>query len=108
RRAALRTDPARLRGSVRFSDALSALSRCRALRSVIALAVALVASALAGCDGCAVERHAEAQGLDAGVVARAPSALAPATCFVLAQEQTRLFDAQIFQLCQGAQSTGPV
>lgn len=74
-----------------------------------AAAVALAASLLGGCEGCAMERHAEAQGLDAGVVARgAPSGLGPATCFVLAQERTRLFDAQIFQLCQGAPSTGPV
>ncbi len=74
----------------------------------IAFAVALAASALGGCEGCAVDRHAAAQGLDAGVVARAPSTLVPATCFVLAQERTRLFDAQIFQLCQGAPSAGPV
>jgi hypothetical protein len=80
----------------------------RAGSTWIAIALALAASALAGCDGCAVDRHAEAQGLDAGVVARAPSALGPATCFVLAQERTRLFDAQIFQLCQGAPSPGPV
>lgn len=70
------------------------------------LAGALVVS-LAGCDGCAADRSAEAQGLDGGVVPL-PSPSAPATCFVVAQTQTRLFDEQIFQLCQGAPSTGPV
>lgn len=73
----------------------------------IVLVVALIASALTGCNGCGADRHAEAQGLDGGVVA-VPSPIAPATCFVIAQERTRLFDDQIFTLCQGAPSTGPV
>jgi hypothetical protein len=73
----------------------------------IAFAAALAASALAGCSGCAADRRAEAQALDGGVIA-APSPIAPATCFVLAQERTRLVDDQILALCQGAPSTGPV
>lgn len=66
--------------------------------------------ALAGCDGCAADRHARAQALDAGVVfVPAPSPSAPAFCYIAARDRTMLLDDQIFALCQGAPTpTGPV
>lgn len=80
------------------------------LRRSLALAAAMLASAaLTGCEGCAADRHARAQALDAGVVPRAVQPMAPALCYVAGREQTTLLEAQIFALCQGAPTpTGPI
>lgn len=86
--------------------------------------LALASLGLAGCVGCAADRHAEAQAPDGGApppppepeplpapetVPRAPYAWnGPARCFVEAQRRVRLLDDQAFLLCQGAVSAGPV
>lgn len=77
----------------------------------VLLAVITASSLLGGCEGCAAERHASAQGLDAGVVMviPAPSVSAPAVCYVTARRLTNLLDDQIFALCEGAPTaSGPV
>lgn len=78
-----------------------------AQRCSISIVAVLAIVLFSGCDGCAADPAVEAQALDGGVVPL-PSPSAPATCFVVAQTQTRLFDEQIFDLCQGAPSVGPV
>lgn len=77
----------------------------------MSMAAIAAACLLGGCEGCAAERHARAQGLDGGVVMviPTPSVSGPARCFVAARRQTNLLDDQIFALCEGAPTaSGPV
>ncbi len=73
------------------------------------IAIALVVACVSGCDGCDARRHVEAQPLDGGAPRpRTPTYPGPAICYVQAQRRTRLLDQQVFSLCQGAPSAGPV
>lgn len=81
------------------------------VRTSVAIAIALALSTgLTGCEGCAADRSAHAQVLDAGM--RTPNGYplpGPAGCYLAAQERTNLLDLQAYQLCQGAPTPmGPI